>query len=291
MNYDDRRTEPFAINLFRRLKPIFGKRIDDLWLAYQLGTQAEKKDIEEVITILAVKRLGLAIGDEKIVLEPPSPTVIGNGEITVGMISYPGIPPYPFTLRRTDLLRHVFLLGPSGTGKSTLIIGLLRQLTREKIPYWAIDFKRNYRCLIDEDTDNFLVLTVGRNTAPLRLNMLSPPKGVDRQSWIESLTDMISVAYLLMQGARNVLKEALNSAVKNAGDRATMRDALLHLKTQLATCRPGGRRYGWLESSYRSIEELSLGAMGDALNATNGTTIEELLKIAVVFELQGLGED
>jgi len=70
-----------------------------------------------------------------------------------------------------------------------------------------------------------------------------------------------------------------------------MRDALDHLKAQLVASRSGSRRYGWLESSYRSIEELTKGGIGASLNAINGTTLEELMGIPVVFELQGLGED
>src|SRR5690242_11932496 len=107
--------EPFHASLFRRLKPLYGKKIDALWIEYQLADNEARRRIEELLTVLAVKRLGIAIGDEKIVLEPPLPQVIGNGEYTIGTISYPGIPPYPFTIHRQELLRHMFLLGPSGT--------------------------------------------------------------------------------------------------------------------------------------------------------------------------------
>src|SRR5262249_13074360 len=139
---DRTRDKTLLPDLFRRMKPLVGKRIDDLWVAYQLGKPDDKQAIEEVLTILAVKRLGIAIGDEKIVLEPPRPEVISGGEYTIGTITYPGLPAYPFTIHRNDLLRHMFLLGPSGTGKSTLIIGLLRQFLRDDLCFWSIDWKR-----------------------------------------------------------------------------------------------------------------------------------------------------
>jgi hypothetical protein len=279
-------------DLFKRLKPLYGKRIDDLWVAYQLGTPQEQRAIEEVLTILAVKRLGVAIGEEKITLDPPSPAVIAGGEYTIGAVSYPGLAPYPFTIRRQDLLRHMFLLGPSGTGKSTLIIGLLRQLLGDGVTFWSVDFKRNYRCLLnDENAGTLLVLTVGRDTAPLGVNMLQAPPGVASAEWVEALTDIISSAYLLMQGARNVLKEALLGAIAARRERATLRDALSLLTQELAGARSGSRRYGWLESSYRSIEELTKGGIGESLNATNGSTLSDLLLVPVVFELQALGDD
>ena len=279
-------------DLFKRLKPLYGKRIDDLWIAYQLGGPEDKQSIEEVLTIFAVKRLGIAIGDEKIVLEPPPRETMNAGEYEIGKIEYPGLAPYAFTLSRRDLLRHMFVLGPSGTGKTTFNIALLRQFLRDQLPFWCVDFKRNYRCLLNDPfADELIVLTVGRHTTPLRLNMLRPPSGVEQSEWVEALADIISVAYLLMQGARNVLKEALLSASTNRGGQATLRDALDHLKIQLVSARSGSRRYGWLESSYRSIEELTKGALGQALNANDAMSFETLLRGPVVFELQGLGED
>src|SRR5579883_2877604 len=133
---------------FKRLKPLVGNRIDELWIAYQLGDAKEKQAIDELLTVLAVKRLGVAVGDEKITLDPPKPSVIGGGTFTLGSVVYPGLAPDPFTLYRQELLRHVFVLGPSGTGKTTLLLGLFRQLLRDRIPFAAIDFKRNYRCLL-----------------------------------------------------------------------------------------------------------------------------------------------
>jgi hypothetical protein len=107
----------------------------------------------------------------------------------------------------------------------------------------------------------------------------------------EALADIISTAYLLMQGARNVLKEGLLKAHESLGEKATLRRAYEILVSDLASARSGSRRYGWLESSVRSLDELSKGSFGTALNAINGTTIREFLNVPVVFELQGLGDD
>src|SRR5262249_15193131 len=46
----------------------------------------------------------------------------------------------------------------------------------------------------------------------LRLNALVPPPSVSFANGAEALTDVISSAYLLLHGARNVLKETLLSA-------------------------------------------------------------------------------
>jgi len=279
-------------DLFKRLRPLYGTKIDRLWLEYQVADQDRRREIDEVLIILAVKRLGIGLGDERIVLEPPPESVIGDGEYLLGAVSYPGLEPRPFRVKRNELLRHLFLLGPTGTGKSTFILGLLQQLLADGKPFMAFDFKRNYRCLLHAPAkDPLLVITVGRDVAPLALNALQPPEGVPFPEWAEALADIISAAYLLMQGARNVLKEGLLKAHDSFGGQATLRHAHEIVTADLASARSGSRRYGWLESSVRSLDELSKGSFGAALNAIGGTTIREFLDLPVVFELQGLGDD
>jgi hypothetical protein len=278
-------------DLFRRLKPLYGKRIDLLWLEHQTADIDRRREIEALVTMLAVKRLGLAVGDEKLVLDAPPSGLIGQGEFTIGNVSYPAIAPYPFRVTRNELLRHIFILGPTGSGKSTLLLDLLVQVLAAGVPFMVFDFKRNYRCLLRaQGHERLIVFTVGRNHAPLLLNALTPPAGVEFEEWADALSDIISTSYLLMQGARNVLKESLLQARAQHGESATLTHAHALLAAELDATRSGSRRYGWLESSTRSLEELTKGNFGRALN-TPGTAIRSLLDAPVVFELQGFGED
>lgn len=279
-------------DLWRRLKPLYGKKIDLLWLEHETAGPERRLEIEAFVTLLAAKRLGLAIGEEKLVLDAPPAGLIGDGEFTIGMVSYPSIPPYPFRVTRNELLRHIFILGPTGTGKSTLLLNLLVQIQEAEIPFMVFDFKRGYRTLLRATgSDRLIVFTVGRNTAPLAINALRPPPGVEFEEWAEALADIISTSYLLMQGARNVLKEAMLQAREQHGEGATLTHAHELLAGELDATRAGSRRYGWLESSTRSLEELTKGSFGRALNATNATPVSELLQRSVVFELQGFGDD
>src|SRR5439155_2659043 len=140
-------------------------------------------------------------------------------------------------------------------------------------------------------SERLVVFTVGRNHAPLLLNALAPPAGVELEEWADALSDVISASYLLMQGARNVLKESLLQARAQHGDTATLTHAHALLAAELDGTKSGSRRYGWLESSTRSLEELTKGSFGRALNATNGVPVATLLTCSVVFELQGFGDD
>src|SRR5687768_15146493 len=98
-------------DLFRRLKPLHGEYIDRLWIAYQLGDMEERREIEAVLTVLAVREQGIAVGNERIVLEPPPQDLSGKGELILGHVDYPGLTPYPVCLSYRELLRHVFFLG------------------------------------------------------------------------------------------------------------------------------------------------------------------------------------
>jgi Helicase HerA, central domain len=286
-------------DLWRRLRPLYGTEIDRLWIEYQLASVERKKVIEDLLTVLAIKKLGIGLGEDRIVLEPPPASVIAAGEYVLGSISYPGLDAYSWRVRRNELLRHVFLLGPTGTGKSTFLLGLLQQLLADERSFMVFDFKRNYRCLLHAVSNFFeakprqrvIVLTVGRDIAPFTFNAMRAPDGVPFPEWAEALADIISTAYLLMQGARNVLKEALLQAHEAHGEKATFARALELLTVELGEARSGSRRYGWLESSTRSLDELSKGGFGTALNAINGASIRSLLECPVVFELQGLGDD
>jgi len=279
-------------DLFRKLKPLYGTAIDLLWIEYQTADVERKREIEEYLTLLGVKKLGLAVGDEKLVLDAPPAALIGEGDFTIGMVSYPSIPPYPFRVKRNELLRHIFILGPTGTGKSTLLLNILVQIQAARIPFMVFDFKRNYRCLLRASgNESLIVFTVGRNTASLSINALTPPPGVEFEEWAEALSDIISTSYLLLQGARNVMKEALLQAHAQHGNTATLLHAHALLAHELDATKSGSRRYGWLESSTRSLEELTKGSFGRALNATNGTPVADMLTRSVVFELQGFGDD
>ena len=279
-------------DLFKRLRPIYGAKIDALWLEYQTADPERRREIETILNLIAMKRLGLGAGEDRLLLEPPPESIIRSGEYFLGHVSYPGLAPYGVWLRRQELLRHMFILGPTGTGKSTLIIGLLTQFLDDGTPFMVFDFKRNYRCLIDTLWgERVLVVTVGRDVAPLTLNALRPPAGVGFEEFAAGLSDIISTSYLLMQGARNVLMEALLRAYKERGDDATIKDAYQLLDMELRSGRAGSRRYGWLESATRSLDELSKGGFGSALNSRTGRDVRSLLASQVVFELEGLSDD
>jgi hypothetical protein len=279
-------------DLFRRLKPLYGATMDYLWLEYQTADPKRRREIEELLLFVAVRRLGTRLGQERIVLDPPPKALVSRGAYTLGTVLYPGIEAYPLRVEKNDFLRHMFVLGPTGTGKSTFLLGLVLQLLADDVPCWIVDFKRNYRCLLGASAGREVVVyTVGRNLAPLRINCLRAPPGVLIAEWIEALADVMSAAYLLMQGARNILKDVFARVCDAHGPDATLLHAYRYLREDLRQTRLGSRRHGWMESAARTLEELSTGGFGMTLNAKDAVVFADLLDTFVVFEAQSLGDD
>src|SRR5258708_40328962 len=98
-------------DLFRRLNPLYGRAIDALWIEYQTADPDVRREIDALLTMLAIKDLGIGVGDERLVLDAPPANLIGDGEFTIGNLSYPSLAPYPFRVGRNELLRHLFILG------------------------------------------------------------------------------------------------------------------------------------------------------------------------------------
>jgi hypothetical protein len=86
-------------DLFKRLKPIYGRAIDLLWIEHETADLPRKLEIEQYLTLLAVKRQGVSLGDERLILDPPPASLIGDGEYELGMVQYPGVTPYAFRVR------------------------------------------------------------------------------------------------------------------------------------------------------------------------------------------------
>jgi hypothetical protein len=286
------RSKDTEMQVFKLLKPILGSKIDAIWRRYQGMLPERRARLLRRLNVLAAELLDMRVGgEEKIYLEPPSASIISGGPYTLGNVVYGKQTGSPFTLYPQELLQHTFVLGPTGTGKTTLLTGILGELLRNNIPFWAVDWKRDTRAMLHHPLGKDIqVFTVGTDTAPLRLNILQPPTGVTMPEWVEKLSDVISEGWLLGPGARKVLKQGMLTALHLKGEHTTLRDAAPAIRAEIHGAK--ARELQWLQSCERAVDELTTGPFGDSLNATtDAMTIDELLDRNVVFELEGLGID
>src|SRR3989344_5800277 len=96
------RTDLSVEELCRKLKPVFGKRIDILYLKYSVADSREKKtEIEGALHALYHKYLNSSMFSDKILLEPPAQEMI-KGDYPLGKVVYPDNELYPFGLREQE---------------------------------------------------------------------------------------------------------------------------------------------------------------------------------------------
>jgi len=277
--------------LFRKLKPVLGKEIDALWLAY--NTQTDSRSRQEIVGILyslASKYLDETF-DKKLLLSVPEAGV-AEGEYGLGQVVYAGEELYPFGLREDEWLRHVGIFGTTGSGKTNCAFVLLSILRRMGKPFLVFDWKRNYRDLLAlPDFEPLKVYTVGREESPLLFNPLIPPPGTSAQTWLKKLIEVMCHAYFLGEGVAYLLQKAIDQTYSDSGvycgsasEYPTFRDVLAVLeKTEVK-----GRKALWMDSTLRTLGVLCFGEFGRVLNIAHPPRIDSLLAESAVLELDAL---
>lgn len=280
--------------LCRKLKPIFGKRIDDIYLKYAMAeSNDEREEIGHILNALYHKNLGELL-DNKVLLEPPKEELVG-GKYPLGKVSYAEKKLFDFSLREQDWPRHVCISGMSGSGKTTLAINLVNNFIQQDKPFLIFDWKKSFRPLLAASSE-IMCFTVGSNAVSnlFKMNINQPPKGIDPKEWINVLCDLLIESFSASFGVHKVLLETLDDAFKQWGvyegskNYPTWENIKWYLEEKIN--KSGGREAGWLESALRIASVLTFGSFGEVCNSKESTlNVEELLNKKVILELNSLG--
>jgi len=276
--------------LFRKLKPVLGKEIDALWLAYNTQTDSRSRgEIVGILYSLASKYLDETF-DKKLLLSVPEKEVI-DGEYKLGQVVYAGEELHPFGLRENEWLRHVGIFGTTGSGKTNCAFLLLRELAAKKKPFLIFDWKRNYRDLLSfNEFRGLKIYTVGRDIATLFFNPLIPPEGTQPETWLKKLIEVLCHAYFLGEGVAFLLQKAIDKVYSDFGvyDGAEEFPTFLDVLALLEKMEVKGRKALWMDSTLRTLGVLCFGEFSRILNVRKPFPLADLLKGSVVLELDAL---
>lgn len=277
-------------SLFRKLKPVLGKQIDSLWLAY--NTQTDSRSRAEIVGILyslASKYLDETY-DKKLLLSLPEKEII-DGEYKLGKVVYGDQGYYPFGLREDEWLRHIGIFGTTGSGKTNCAFLLLWNLVKKKKPFLIFDWKRNYRdLLVFEEFKETKIYTIGRDISPFFFNPLIPPDNTNPRSWLKTLIEALMHSYFLGEGVAFLLQNAIDQAYSDFGvysgakEYPTFKDVLNILENMKVK----GRKALWMDSTLRTLGVLCFGEFSKVLNVRRPYPIGHLLKENVILELDSL---
>jgi len=281
----------------RKLRPVLGKRIEQVYLKYRMSqSMEEKRELEQAMNALYHKHLNEGLLNEKILLEPPNEVVM-QGEYPLGMISYAEKDIFPFALREKDWVRHVCISGMSGSGKTNMAFQIVGNFIKRNKPFIIFDWKKSFRPLVLVD-DQIQVFTVGNDQISnlFKININKPPKGVNPKEWLNILCDLITESFFASYGVHKLLSETMDRAFQEFGvyNGSDNYPTWLQIKDRLEEradkTKKRGRESEWITSALRIAHVLTFGQFSNAINykEKNALTVEEFLDKKIIFELNSL---
>ncbi len=280
----------------RKLRPIFGKKIDDLYLKYSLVDDIRtKQEIEQAISALYQKYVSKSLLTDNILLEPPEEETI-KGEYPLGKVIYAEKELHTFGLREKDWMRHCCITGMSGSGKTTFAFQILGNFIFKNKPFLAFDWKKSFRPLIRLN-EKIRIYTIGNEEiSNFKFNINKPPKGVNPKEWVSTLADLITETFSGSYGVHKILVDVIDKAFKDFGVYAgsnnyptwyQIKDRLIEKAESLTT---KSRESEWIESTLRIAHALTYGNFGKTIcyKGEMEENIEELFNKQTIFELSSL---
>jgi GTPase SAR1 family protein len=281
-------------DLARKLKPILGSKVDELYFRYINSEDSdEKNEIFQILSSFYQKYLSKLL-DRNFSLEPPADGTL-SGEYPLAKVNYAEKELFDFSLRENDWPRHVCITGMSGSGKTTLALGILKNFVSRKKPFMVFDWKKSFRPLI-EVNPSVMCFTVGNSQVSnfFKTNINRPPKGVSPREWINALCDLLAESFNVSFGVHKILLETLDEIFEGWGvyQGSELYPNWEHVKKMLEIkARDSkGRETGWYESALRIATVLTFGDFGKVINydGKKSISIEDLFDKEVIFELNSL---
>jgi DNA-binding MarR family transcriptional regulator len=290
MTVKDKQTQAFQ-NKCRALRPIIGRQADQFWQAYLFQDEDGRTELEEQLNLIVNANLNTDLQNTTPIFHPPTQQD-AKGDVVMGWIHYNGKDMCPFGLRPMELVQHTSLVGRTGSGKSNAGYLLAMNLAKAGIPWLCLDWKQSWRRLRNlPELADLRVYTIGRDVAPLQINPLIPPAGIDPRQHLKALVAVINAAYFCGAGVEYLLTSIIDELYQKHGiydgtvkHYPTFRDVMAILKNTPAT----GRVSLWLSSAIRAVHSLCFGSMDSIVNSDSNVTMDELLSRPTVLELEAL---
>lgn len=258
---------------------------DALELAWVTGSEDDRRELERLADVM---RHGIA-RDRRPLLEPPS-GARADGPIRLGRVihgsdardlGWAGI-------TTDELCRHMLIVGRTGSGKTTLAVGVLRRLMELGVRWVALDHKRSLRALLGVDMPSAVhVCALGRHlNAALRFNPLQPPPGVPFETHRRQVVELLCDSWFAGDGVAALLDRAI---VRASGSARSGAPFFIEVRREVEGMMLRDREALWRQSALRILEQVTTGQLGRVLNSRrDARTLDLLSQHCTVLELDGL---
>jgi len=253
-----------------------------------------------------------------------------DGEYELGNIADHGnsIENSMISLSKLDLNKHLFVCGITGSGKTTTIKHILKNINHnDSIPFLVLESaKRDYRQLWADETfkNNLNIFTIGDATvSPIRFNPFYIQPGVHPLVHIDHLKAIFNASFSLYGPMPHILEKCLHNVFIKQGwnlttglhsnfiDNKGNYDEKIYNHPEHFYCFPTlsdlknevdyyvKKELGYkgeLQDNIRTaiitrIESLSVGAKGLMFNTHDFYPLNELLNKNTIFEMENLADD
>lgn len=203
------------------------------------------------------------------------------------------------------LVKHAFISGMPGSGKTNTMLHIVTQLHRAGIPFLVFEpAKREYRALANLHLKDLRVFSPSAGTYfPLHLNPFEFPDGITLAEHIENLKQVFDGAFDLEPPMPFLLDQALEQVYRDLGwvpnmvnDGSLLYPTLQQLYDSLATLLDSRSYSDEVKGNLRSVLEVRIGsllrrAMGDTFNVPRSTLRPaDWLNSYAVLELESMGQ-
>lgn len=216
-----------------------------------------------------------------------------------------------YDIELNDLVKHGFISGVTGSGKTNTCLFLLNQLwKRYKIPFLVIEpAKSEYRDLVGvEGFEDLQIFTLGNETiAPFRLNPFETEPDFLVQSHIDFLISLFKAVFILYAPMPYILEQSIYeiyqdkgwNLAQNINPRGNGPDTFPTITDLYSKISEVTERAGWenrikmdVQASLKTrIMSLRVGSKGLMMDTNSSIQIEQLLKKPAILELQQIGDD
>lgn len=268
--------------LARKLEPLCPQEV----ATWRKRRHLVAPDIRELMDRRILTLAGNRLGDvrNKILLSLPPPTRI-RGRLSLGTVQYEK-PKWPAGITHAELLQNLAIFGRSGAGKTNTVFHLLEQLTNQEIPWLFLDWKRTARHLLPRLRTKVSIFTPGRSISPFAFNPFITPPGMERNTYINQIIDVMAAAFTLGDGARSVLQKAISACYDN-GQESPTPQAIIE---QINEIPDSERVRGWKISALRALESLAFSKVAGATESSQQQQVAAIFEGNTIIELDALSD-
>lgn len=194
-----------------------------------------------------------------------------------------------FFLDHSQINQNLLVVGRAGSGKTTLLMNIASQLMNQGIHCWMIDFKQDYRQLLQYHPDLIVI-----KWKDIRLNPLEPIG--DPASHLQTFLDIFRQCFKISSESMDLLTDCCEQLYRDFGvfNGSKSYPTLIDLHNLLLKKLKDKNTPTSTKDKARTCLNITnsiIKRMGKCVNVSSGFPLDKLLKRNIVWELNGLSQN